>query len=69
MKKEEIKEFNQQIDNSKSQKVDVENEKETIKIEVNRESLIISEKDNVNLMENIKLKLREINILNLRVTN
>ena len=44
MKKEEIKEFNQQIDNSKSQKVDVENEKETIKIEVNRESLIISEK-------------------------
>ncbi|WP_255200670.1 hypothetical protein, partial [Staphylococcus aureus] len=57
VKKEEIKEFNQQIDNSKSQKVDVENEKETIKIEVNRESLIISEKDNVNLMENIKTKI------------
>lgn len=35
----------------------MENEKETIKIEVNRESLIISEKDNVNLMENIKTKI------------
>lgn len=35
----------------------MENEKEIIKIEVNREFLIIFEKDNVNLMENIKIKI------------